>query len=464
MHSSTSQTRPDGGLGLSPGLFLVTALGGFMASLDLSIVNVAFPALERSFPNASRSALAWVITAYVIAFASLLVTGGRVADRIGRRRVFGAGIAIFAAGSALTAGAPSVPLVVIGRVLQGAGAALIVPASLGLLLAACPPAKRPQNVALWGGAAALAVAVGPSLGATLISAAGWRAAFYLNLPVAAGAWLAARQWVPPDGLRRRLPGADYQGVALISLALGSLVLAVSQGSDWGWEDPRVMAAAAVAILSGALLIRRCRRHPEPVVDLRLFRARSFTVANAASVAYGMGFFAMLLGNILFLTQIWHYSTLKAGLALTPAPLLVAALSGPAGRLAARIGFRPLIGFGSVVFSLGMGWCALVSGSRPAYVSVWLPGLILVGVGIGLTFPVLGAAALSSVPAERFAVGSAVNQTCRQVGGALGVAVLVALLGNDTGGASVAAFRHLWLFAAAMAALTGLISLLLRPAR
>ncbi len=193
-----------------------------------------------------------------------------------------------------------------------------------------------------------------------------------------------------------------------------------------------MAAAAVAILSGALLIRRCARHPEPVVDLRLFRARSFTVANAATVAYGMGFFAMLLGNILFLTQIWHYSTLKAGLAITPAPLLVAALSGPAGRLAARIGFRPLIGFGSVVFSLGMGWCALVSGSRPAYVSVWLPGLILVGVGIGLTFPVLGAAAVSSVPAERFAVGSAVNQTCRQVGGALGVAVLVALLGNDTG--------------------------------
>jgi EmrB/QacA subfamily drug resistance transporter len=436
-----------------------------MASLDLSIVNVAFPALERSFPNASRSALAWVITAYVIAFASLLVTAGRVADRFGRRRVFGTGIAVFAAGSAVTAGAPSVALVVMGRVLQGAGAALIVPASLGLLMAACPPAKRPQNVALWGGAAALAVAVGPSLGATMISAAGWRTAFYLNLPVAAGAWLAARQWVPPDGPRRRLPGADYQGVGLISGALGGLVLAISQGPDWGWEDPRVVVAAMAAIVSGALLVRRCRRHPEPVVDLRLFRARSFTVANAATVAYGMGFFAMLLGNILFLTQIWHYSTLKAGLALTPAPLLVAILSGPAGRLAGRIGFRPVIAVGSVVFSLGMAWCALASGSQASYVTIWLPGLLLVGIGVGLTFPVLGAAAMSTVPAERFAVGSAINQTCRQVGGALGVAVLVALLGKDTtGGASLAAFRHLWLYAATMAALTGVISLLLRPAR
>ncbi len=433
-----------------------------MASLDLSIVNVAFPALQRSFSHAPRSALAWVITAYVIAFASLLVTAGRVADSFGRRRVFFAGMGVFAAGSALTAVAPSVFLLIGGRVIQGVGAALLVPSSLGLLLAACPQGKRSQMVALWGGAAALAVAVGPSLGAALITAVGWRAAFYLNVPVAALAWFGARQWVRPDPPASALGRHDYLGVMFISTALGGLVLAITEGPYWGWTDRRVVACALVAILSGAALIRRCARHPEPVVDLRLFRARSFTVANAATVAYGMGFFAMLLGSILFLTEIWHYSTLKAGMAITPAPLVVVLLSGPAGRLAARIGFRPMIAVGSVFFATGMCWYALFTGARAGYLSIWLPGLLLVGIGIGLAFPVLGAAAVSSLPADRFAVGSAINQTCRQVGGALGVAILVALLHTGTGPAALVGFRHLWLFSAGMAVLTGLISLGLRP--
>jgi NTE family protein len=360
--------------------------------------------------------------------------------------------------------APSVPLLVTGRVFQGVGAALLVPSSLGLLLAASLPVTRAQTVALWGGAAALAVALGPSLGGVLISAAGWRSAFYINLPVAAVAWLAGRRWVPPDPQPARFVGGDYGGVVLISLAIAGLVLAISEGPDWGWADWRVVAATTVAVGSGGAFIRHCRRHPEPVVDLQLFRARSFTVANAATVTYGIGFFAMLLGSVLFLTEIWHYSTLRAGVAISPAPLLVALLSGPAGRLAARIGFRPVIATGSLVFALGMGWYAAASGSRPAYVTVWLPGLLLVGIGIGLAFPVLGAAAASSLPAERFAVGSAVNQTCRQFGGALGVAVLVALLGkHTTGPAAVSAFGHLWILSATMAALTGALSLLLRPA-
>jgi EmrB/QacA subfamily drug resistance transporter len=451
--------------GISARLFAVTALGGFIASLDLSIVNVAFPALQQSFPNSSRSALAWVITAYVIAFASLLVTAGRMADRFGRRRMFFAGIAVFAAGSALTALAPSVLLVVAGRVTQGIGAALLVPSALGLLLAACPPAKRAQTMALWGGATALAVALGPSLGAALIGAAGWRWAFYINLPVAAVAWLAGRRWVSPDPQRPRLGGADYGGVVLISAALAGLVLAISEGPHWGWRDGRVLVAITIAIASGSAFIRRCAHHPQPVVDLRLFRARSFTVANAATVTYAMGFLAMLLGSILFLTEMWHYSTFQAGMAITPAPILVALLSGPAGRLAARVGFRPVIAVGSLLFALGMCWYAVASGSGTSYLTVWLPGLLLVGVGIGLAFPVLGAAAASSLSAQSFAVGSAINQTCRQVGGALGIAILVALLGDGTAGpAALAGFRHLWVYAAVMAALTGAISLLLRPAR
>jgi len=201
-----------------------------------------------------------------------------------------------------------------------------------------------------------------------------------------------------------------------------------------------------------------------VLDLSLFRARSFSVSNGATAVYSMGFFAMLLGNILFLTGVWHYSILQAGLAVTPGPIVVAGVAGPAGKLAARIGFRPVIFTGSLLFAGGLLWYATVVGTDAQYLARWLPATLIVGLGIGLTFPVLSAAAVSSLPADRLAVGSAVNQTARQVGGAVGVAVLVAILGNPASpGAALPHFRHLWLFSCSMALASGVISLLLRPA-
>jgi EmrB/QacA subfamily drug resistance transporter len=454
--SGPAEARP-------PVVFVVTALGAFMASLDLSIVNVAFPALAHSFSHASRPTLAWVITAYGIVFAALLVTAGRSADRLGRRRVFFAGILVFSAGSALCGLAPSVGLLIAGRVAQGAGAALLLPSSLGLLLAAFPAEKRSQTVALWGGVGALAVATGPSLGAALISAGGWRLAFYVNLPVALVAWALGRRVLPSDRPQTDSPHPDYLGVALISTTLAGLVLAISEGPDWGWLNWKVVAAAAASVLLGFAFVSRCARHAEPVLDLQLFRARSFSVANAAALVYSMGFFAMLLGNILFLTGVWHYSILRAGLAVTPGPIVVACVAGPAGKLATRVGFRPVVLTGSVLFAAGLAWYAAVVGTDPQYLSEWLPGTLIVGLGIGLTFPILSAAAVSSLPASRFAVGSSVNQTARQVGGAVGVAVLVAILANPASPqAALSHFRHLWLFSCAMAVLTGAISLLLPP--
>jgi EmrB/QacA subfamily drug resistance transporter len=445
--------------------FSVTALGAFMASLDLSIVNVAFPALRASFPGTSSAGLAWVITAYTIVFAALLVTAGRIADRFGRRRTFFAGVAVFAVGSAIGGAAPSVDLLIASRTVQAVGAALLVPSSVGLLLAACPEEKRPQTIALWGGVGALAVAIGPSLGAALVSAAGWRSAFYLNVPVALLSWLAGRQILPSDRLPPRLEASDYIGVVLLSLSLACLVLAISESSEWGWSDPRIIAACASSVTAGMAFIRRCLRHPHPVLDLALFRARTFTVANAATVTYAMGFFAMLLGSVLFLTGVWHYSVLKAGLALTPAPLVVMLISGPAGQMAARVGFRPPVVAGSATLAAGLFWYATALGSQPDYISAWLPGYLMVGVGVGLTLPVLSGAAVSGLPPAHFAVGSAVNQTCRQVGGAVGIAILVALLGKGTAGqATLSTFRHLWIYSAMMAMSTGVISSLLPSTR
>lgn len=445
-----------------PSVFVVTALGAFMAWLDLSVVIIAFPALARSFPSAPKSSLAWVIIGYGIDFGSLLVVAGRTADRLGNRRVFFTGLGVFCLGSALCGFAPSVLLLVLGRLVQGAGGAALLPASLSLLLDAFPAERRSQVVALWGGVSALAVATGPLFGGGLITIGGWRWVFFVNIPIGALAWLAGRRVLSTSAPRRPNASPDYLGALLIAIALASLVLGISQGPAWGWASSRIIACFAGALIVGWVFLFRSARRPEPVLDLTLFRSRSFSVANLATFFYAMGFFAMLLGNILFLTSVWHYSILLAGLAVTPGPLVVAAVSGPAGRTAARIGFRNVLVAGSTAFVLGLSWFATRVGVSHDYLTVWLPGILIIGLGIGFTFPVLSAAAVSTLPQERFAVGSAVNQTARQIGGALGVAMLVVILGNPHGlTESLNHFHDLWWYAAAMATFSGVTCSLLR---
>jgi len=233
------------------------------------------------------------------------------------------------------------------------------------------------------------------------------------------------------------------------------VLAITQGPRWGWSSVTVIGTLAVSVLLSAAFLYRCAHHDEPVLDLSLFRARTFSVANVATLFYSMGFFAMLLGNILFLTSVWHYKIIWAGLAVTPGPLVVAAVAGPAGRFAARAGFRTILLTGTSFFTLGLLSFALRVGVTPDYLATWLPATLLVGLGIGLTFPVLGASAVSSLRPERYAVGSAVNQTARQIGGALGIAILVVLVGTPHGALDgVHHFQRLWLFTASMAAAAG----------
>ncbi|MBV8930041.1 MAG: MFS transporter [Mycobacteriaceae bacterium] len=439
-------------------VFVVTALGAFLASLDLSIVNVAFPSLLRSFPTVSTAELSWVVTAYAIVFAALLITSGRTADRVGRRRIFFAGLAAFTIGSAGCGLAPGVGTLIAARGVQGAGAALLLPSSLGLLLMSTRESARSQVVALWGGIGALAVATGPSLGAAIVDAGGWRWAFYVNLPFALAAYVVGQRVLPDDRVVVRAPRADFLGVVLIAAAVSALVLAVSNAPDWGWTDGRAVGAILLALVLAVLFVQRCRRHPEPVLDLILFRSRTFSVANAVTFIYALGFFAMLLGNILFLTAVWRYSILDAGLAVTPGPLVVAVIAGPAGRLAARRGPRPVLLTGLVIFTLGLGWYVLRVGSDPSYLAEWLPGTLVCGLGIGLSFPVLSAAAVSELPAHGYAVGSAVNQTARQIGGAIGIAVLAAVLGSATKpGASIDHYRTLWAVTAATTAVAAFLA-------
>jgi EmrB/QacA subfamily drug resistance transporter len=425
---------------------------------------VAFPALEHAFSHDSRATLSWVLTGYAIVFGSLLVVAGRTADRLGSRRVFFFGLGVFCLGSLLCGIAPSVETLILGRIVQGTGAAAMLPASLGLLLGAYTKERRSQVVALWGGIGALAVATGPSLGALLITGFGWRAAFYVNLPVGLLAWLVGRRVLAKSNGSGSTSSPDYPGVVLLSAALALVVLAISEGPTWGWTSARILAGFAVALALIASFLVRSAHHDEPVLDLTLFRARSFTLANSAAFLYSMGFFAMLLGNILFLTSVWHYSILRAGLSVTPGPLVVAVVSGTAGKLAGRYGFRRILIAGFTVFTLGLLWYVWRVSVHPSYVADWLPGTLIVGLGIGFTFPVISAAAVSSLEPARYSVGSAVNQTARQIGGALGVAILVVILGAPASlTVALENFRHLWIFAASTAAIAGVIcAFLARP--
>lgn len=448
----------------SVAVFVVTALAAFMASLDLSIVNIAFPSMLRTFSADSRSSLSWVFTGYAIAFAALLVVAGRTADRVGARRVFFWGLGLFCAASAMCGLAPTLVLLDVGRIVQGCGAAMMLPASLGLLLASVPDVRRTLAVARWSGIGALAVATGPTLGALLVTAGGWRWVFYVNLPIGLVAWLGGRIVLPrtPQDASRASP--DYLGALLLFCSLGSLVLGLTEGQSWGWSSAAVLGALSASVVLGVAFVLRCAHHPEPVLDLHLFASRTFSVANGAMVLYAMGFFAMLLSNVLFLTKVWHYSILTTGLAITPGPLVVAIVAGPAGRVASKVGFRLVLLAGSATLATGLVLYALRVGIRPDYVGVWLPSTLLVGLGIGLTFPVLGATAVSSLSRERFSVGSAVNQTARQVGGSVGVAVLFVILGTSSV-IGLEAFHRVWWFAAGMAVLSGLVCLALpRQAR
>jgi EmrB/QacA subfamily drug resistance transporter len=459
----TALALPDGSAtdGRRRMIFFLTSLGSFMATLDLSIVNIAFPTLERSFPHDHANTLAWVITGYSIVFGALLVIAGRTADRVGARRVFFAGLLVFCLGSVLSGVAPSAGFLIGGRIIQGAGGAAMLPPSLGLLLAAYPIDRRVRIVALWAGISALAVATGPSIGALLITAWGWRAVFFVNLPIGLLTWLLGRRILPAPAGDAAKPHPDYRGAVLLAGSLALIVLAISEGSTWGWATQGVLGSLAAAVVLGVVFVYRSARHSEPVLDLSLFRSRPFTVANAATFVYGMGFFAMLLGNILFLTSVWHFSTLRAGLLVTPGPIVVAIVSGRAGKMAAKIGFRPVLLVGFAFFTAGLCWYRIKVGVHPAYLADMLPGQLIAGLGIGLTFPILGAAAVSTLPVARFSVGSAVGQTARQIGGAIGVAILVVLIGTPHSAAeALSGFDRVWTYAAITAAVAALICCLL----
>lgn len=441
----------------------VTAVAVFMGFLDVTIVNVAFPDIQAQFGDASRADLSWVLNAYNIVFAALLVPAGRLADVLGRRRMFFVGVSVFLVASVLCGLAPNVGWLVGARVLQAVGGAILVPTSLSLLLPEFPPARRATAVSLWSATGAVAAALGPSLGGVLVDAFDWRWVFFVNVPIGLAALLPARRLLRES----REPGGvlpDALGTGLLIAGVAVLALAIVKGEEWGWGSTRVLVAVAAAAVLLVAVVVRSLRHPAPVIDTTLFRTRSFAVANAGMFSFSLAFYALLLANILFMTGVWGYSILHAGFAVTPGPIMAALAAPIGGLLSDRYGQRVVALPGALLFAAGCALFATGLGASPSYWPDFLVPTLLTGTGVGLSFAAWGSAAVAELPAARFATGSAVLACLRQIGAVLGIAGLVAVLGAAPAGEPLAGFTEVYSLMVVAALCTAGLSLALGRVR
>lgn len=389
----------------------------------------AFSALRAGFPQATAADLSWVLNAYTVVYAAMLIPSGGLADKHGRKKVFLVGVTLFLAASVACGLAVSVEWLVAARVLQALGAAMLTPASLSLVLAAFPINKRAVAVSLWGAVGGLAAAVGPSLGAFVIASLGWQWAFYLNVPlgmlaIGRGATLLTEAKQPSRG--RPL---DLVGMGLLIVGIGALALSVVQADSPAWSRHEVLGTAGIGLASIVGFAAWARHAAAPLVDLGLFRNATYRYVNLATLSFGTAFSMMFFAFFFYMNSIWHYSLPLAGLAMAPGPLLVVPVAALSGRLASRHGHRPLLVVGCLIYAASALWFLLVPGIEPAYLTHWLPGMLFSGIAVGMVLPSLSGAAVSHLPSEHYAVGGAINQAIRQIGSVIGVALTVLLLGS-----------------------------------
>ncbi|MFN2560602.1 MAG: DHA2 family efflux MFS transporter permease subunit [Jatrophihabitans sp.] len=421
----------------------VLSVAAFMASLDVFIVNVAFDSIGADFPGTSLSALSWVLNAYAVVFAALLVPAGRLADRYGRRTGFVLGLAVFTAASAACAASDGIWTLVAFRAVQAVGAALLTPASLGLVLASSAPEHRARSVKIWAASGAVAAALGPVFGGLLVDA-DWRWVFLVNVPVGIVAIGGALRWAPRSRDESVTTLPDLLGAALLAVSVGVLSLGLVKGPDWGWGAGRTEITWLIAVVSFLLFVGRSRQHPSPVVSPALLRVRAFAWSNATALLFAIAFAAALLSVVLYLQQVWHYSPIRTGLAVAPGPMMVPVVAALAHRLAARVPIGVVVAAGCLALGGGSLMIAASVGRDPAYASALLPGWLVGGVGVGLALPSILSAATSDLPPAEAATGSGVISMNRQIGTAIGVSLIVAVLGTPADFAAAhTAFRHAW---------------------
>jgi len=442
----------------------LAGLAVLVTFLDTTVLFVAFPAIGRTFSSAGPAELSWVLNAYTITFAALLVPAGKLADRLGHKRIFLLGMVLFTVASAACAAAPSVEVLIAFRIVQAVGAAAIIPASLALVMRAFPRDRLPAAVAIWGAMGAVAGAIGPTLGALLVEGPGWRWVFLVNVPVGlATVVFGSRLLHESRDSETRIPAV--LGVILVAASAALISLGVVQSDSWGWGSVNTVAAISAGLVLFGLFVVHQRRTSAPALDLSLFTIRNYAWANGATMAFGVAFTAMFFGSYLLLTELWGWSVLEAGLGISPGPILVGILAPGFGRLAGRIGQRPLLVAGGLAFAAGGVWRLVAIGTTPAYLTAYLPAMLLTGLGVALTLPQLSSVTAQALPPNRLGVGGAANQAIRQLGGTFGVAFTIALLAGAGVGASGQSLLHAFDKVAWLLIAGGLLtSLLVLPLR
>ena len=404
----------------------ITVLGSGIAALDATVVNIALPTIGRDF-HAGIAALQWVMNGYTLTLAAFLLIGGSLGDRFGRRKVYLIGVAWFALASAACGFAPGAVVLVVTRVLQGAGAALLTPGSLAILEASFVPADRARAIGAWSGLSGVAIAAGPLIGGYLISAASWRWIFFINIPIAAAVIALGARHVPESRDLGAAGKLDYPGALAAVVFLTGITFAFIEAPALGWSSPAVLTMALAGVAGLAAFLVRERRAAAPMLPLSIFAGRQFAATNAVTFIV----YAALVGATFLLPVVLQvvsgYSPLGSGLALLPLTVIMLALSARSGQLATRIGPRLQMSAGPVVVGAGLAMLTLAT-SGTSYVLYVLPAVVVFGVGLAITVAPLTATAMSSAPAQHSGIASAVNNDVARFGGLLAVAVLPALAG------------------------------------
>ncbi len=431
--------------------FLIASVGVFMVSLDATVVAAAYPTLRSSFPGATPAALSWSLNAYTIVFAALLIPMGRLADRRGRRDVFLGGLAVFTLASAACSLAWSPFTLALCRAVQAVGAAAVTPASLALVLAATPPEGRTRAVSGWTAVGALAAALGPALGSFILELASWPAIFALNLPVGIVTWLAARKRLRADEPLAGRASPDLGGSAVLAVAVAAMAAGIVRaGEEVGGRLAGIVLAGG-GLIGLVMLALRQSRTRGPAYD------GAFQRASLAAFVFGGAMGLMFLSFYLFMTGIWRYEQSRAGAAATLGPLVAIAVIVGTASLARRRGPRRLILAGGLAFAGSHLWYAARLTVAPDYLGLWLPGQLMGALGIGLVLPNLTGAALARMGPAELGEGNAILATARQLGGAVGVAIAVALVGEVS--ADLAAYRIVYLLLAAAGLVVSLLAVI-----
>ncbi|MCE2736365.1 MAG: MFS transporter [Ilumatobacteraceae bacterium] len=402
----------------------LTAIATMLVSLDTSIVVVAERTIAEDLGNPNW--MPWVFSGYSIAYAAGLLTAGRFADVNGRKRSFMRGLALFSIGSVLCGLAPTTHLLVLARLIQAIGGAQLTPASIALVLPEFPAEKRTVAIGVWGAVGGLAAAAGPSLGGILLDWLNWRWLFFINVPFCIFTLLIGRTLLHESKDPNATKDVDLIGTAFGFPGVALVTLAITQSTEWGYFDNRTIGSFLIGLALLALFVQRCRTVTNPLLDLKLFKLPFVVAANISGLFFSIGFLGMWLLNTQWIQVIWGYSPARSGLATAPGPIMAALFAAPMGRLAVRWGHAKVLMVGSVLMSVGTFMLTVTMTPTPDYVRDYLPLMIITGIGVGCSMSTLSSAANAFLPPAKFAMGSALNTTARQVGSALGAALAASL--------------------------------------